>query len=635
MADSVNTEENAIVKDHVSLGAMEEYRHDRRQEQADAEHQARRPEDIVVLEHPAPDPPAPGRQRLAWWLVGCLVVSHLGLVVHGAINDSQTFDEGVHLAAGVSYWVTGDFRLNPEHPVLWKLVAAAPVLLLRPDVPLDHPAWAGHRAWEFADIFLDANRVPVGQLLLVGRLAGFLAGSLLIIVVFRFGTELFGLAAGLAAASLTAFDPNLIAHARLITTDLPITLAITTTLYLLWRYRQHPTRQRLAWVILGFVFASLVKYSGLLLLILLPLELAVARRDRSVPLTPHRLFGLLLVSLLVSLLVVYRGGFRKLADDPRLTEIYRQRQSIIEQQAVAEQPVLIQRLIGVTEPGQPVQTAIERFSELPLPFYWYLRGTAAVVSHSYWGQPAYLFGQTNERGWWWYFPAAFLVKTPLATLGLITVALAALARRRLARPQPLPTTLAFILVPVGLYVLATFFTRLNLGIRHLLPIYPLLFLVVGWLTSLRHRRFPRLFRGLVLTLVAGLPFSTGLSHPGELGYFSEAVGGWQRGHRYLLDSNLDWGQDLRRLRHWMTSHRVDRIFLAYAGTARPTAYGVEADALPLDPPAGQGPNRYAVISIGRLVGESDRYGWLASYPLVARIGTSLLVYDLAPAKPLD
>ncbi len=568
--------------------------------------------------------------RLFWLGAGLLATIHFVLVVHSGLNDSQTFDEGVHLAAGVSYWRTGDLRLNPEHPILWKAIAALPVLLTNPSVPTDTLAWREHREWEFADVFMHENRVSTTTLLMLGRLPTMLVSAGLILLLAWFGWRLAGPRLGLTAAWLAAFDPTLIAHGHLITTDVPVTFFIVLTISQLFRYVHAPSWKTLLALLVSVWTASLVKYSALFLFLAVPLLLFFWRKKMTLTMKPGRLFGLLVGSTTLVLFLVYGFRLQRVGDDPRINQIFALRQQMIDEQAVINQPALIQRLVAATEPGTPLRRTIAFVENIHLPFYWYIRGVAAVVSHAYWGQEAYLLGQTSPRGWSWYFPVAWVVKTPAVTLAGLVVTASALGTWRIRR-QPLPKFLTFLTLPLLLYALFSLTSHLNLGIRHLLPLYPFLFLLIGTIWIVELGRTTTVVRGLMLLMLSFLPLTTAFAHPRELAYFSEFVGGDRYGHRYLLDSNLDWGQDLYRLHDWMVERRIASVALAYAGTARPRNYGVRDEPLPdREPQADELTSRYAVISLGKLIGSPDRFAWLLRRPRWERIGSSLIVFDLLP-----
>lgn len=579
----------------------------------------------VAVSSPGTVPPFTTRERgnLRRWL-WLLVAVHLWLSVHGAVDDAQTMDEGIHLAAGVTYWTTGDRRLNPEHPALWKLVATLPVLAARPAVPLQDPSWARADGWGFARAFMAANRPRAHQLLLFGRLMNVVAGASLVLAIGLLGERLFSARAGLVAAALAAFDPTVIAHSRYVTTDVPVTLGITLSVAFFVSAVHRPSRKNFILLTLVVVATSFMKYSGLLLILCLPLMWLLAGRERR-PWSGRRLFAGLLIGLAAGIALLY-PHLQRPADDPRVQELLRLRTELADHPAkLAAYPPLIQRAIAAADPTTHTGRALQRVLSLRVPAYWYWRGLFAVSSHTLWGQRAYLLGRTSETGWRWYFPVAFIVKTPLPTLALIGLAAAAVLRWRRERRR-LPWGLGLIAVPLALYLLGTFISRLNLGLRHLLPVYPFLFLVVGWAVVHSGVLRARVSRLVIVGALVLLPVSTLAVHPYEIASFSALVGGVGNGWRYLLDSNLDWGQDLLRLKRTLTRLGTDRVALAYYGTADPSTYGI--DAQPLGTSTAPATTTYAAVSLSMLVGEWPRYAWVTTYPLAARVGSSILLYRI-------
>lgn len=551
-------------------------------------------------------------------------------MLHGILTDSQTFDEGVHLVSGISYWQTGDFRLNPEHPVLWKLVAALPVLVLRPQVDLSQPSWAAYQEWDFASSFFEDNQARLQALLIAGRLATLLASVALVVVTFLVGRKLFSPSVGFIAAGLMAFDPTVIAHGRFITTDTAVTLAILTTLLQLIRYHEHPTRGRWWLLTLAAFLTISVKFSGLIIFAIIGAVHWYRRRSTPALPTTRRLLLQIGLVCFVGIFFLYGARLQPMASDPRIAELRALRQDIITTNTLSAQPDLIQRVVRSTEPGQPLDRAIRAVEKVPLPFYWYIRGTAAVTSHAYWGQHAYLLGQTNERGWWWYFPATIAVKFPAPTFSLLMGALVLAVWWRFVWHRRPTSRDWYVLIPLVIYGGISLFSRLNLGIRHLLPLFPFLFILAAriWLQS--WPGYNRLRQGIPGLAIVALAIGTLQTHPRELASFSWFVGGAKQGHRFVMDSNLDWGQDLFRLKKYLESQAVDeRVALAYSGTARPQYYGLRTEPLPTNnDPAQKKFTGIAAISLGNLIGQPEHYGWVRNYPLVDRVGASILIYRI-------
>jgi hypothetical protein len=250
------------------------------------------------------------------------------------------------------------------------------------------------------------------------------------------------------------------------------------------------------------------------------------------------------------------------------------------------------------------------------------------------GQPAFFLGQISYQGWWSYFLVAFLIKTPIGSLLLITAALvfhragSALGRREVV----------FLLLPVLTVILAATQAKVNIGLRHILPVYPFLFILASRVTTVRRRWLTPLVVGaLVLTTVAALRIA-----PHQLAYFNEIVGGPDQGYRYLSDSNLDWGQDLKGVKAYMEKEKLPITYLSYFGSAPPGYYGIRYQyvpgAWPLEwPPSGEtvaaeAPRKILAISVRNLQDASiphiPLFGWLRLRQPIAKIGYSIFIYDL-------
>jgi hypothetical protein len=192
---------------------------------------------------------------------------------------------------------------------------------------------------------------------------------------------------------------------------------------------------------------------------------------------------------------------------------------------------------------------------------------------------AFLAGQYSASGWWYYFPVAFLLKTPVTIILLLAGGLAVCA----IRWREFITVPLFILLPAALYLGAAMAQKLNIGLRHILPLYPLVLLIAaaGIAELLRQKKATALIGLAGLGLFQAFEF--GRNCPNYLTFFNQFVGGPRNGNRYLVDSNLDWGQDLKPLKKWMDEHSIASIGLAYFGTADPAYYGIECTYLPGGP----------------------------------------------------
>lgn len=501
-------------------------------------------------------------------LLLALVALQAGLAIHAMRGSSATFDEGAHLPAGYSYLARGDHRLNPEQPPLVKLLAAFALVPLRPELREDDLAWTASRQWEFGRRFLyrwnDADR-----LLFRGRLPVVALASCLVAAVFFVARARFSLPAAGSAAFLAALSPDLLAHGALVTTDVAFALFFFLAVVAFERLAHAATRGRLlaAGLASGAAFAT--KFSAPVLVpVFLVLGLravfsspppASALLGEARPLASARArlahLGVLVVATgALALAVVWAAyGFRaRLSPDPRVRA---------ELRAPLEQ----------AQPGA-LAGAVAFAGNSGLVPEDYARGLLFVAEHSE-RRPTFLLGERREQPFPHYFAVTFLLKTPLPLLLLTALALARL-RRLPARER------ALVWVPVLVYLAATATRGLQIGHRHLLPIYPFLFLAAGEAAAALWRRPRAGGRALAVALALWYAGGTLAQHPHHLAYVNELGGGSANGWRRLVDSNLDWGQDLKRLGEWTRAHGSPKLKLSYFGSADPDYYGIDSEALP-------------------------------------------------------
>jgi hypothetical protein len=478
-------------------------------------------------------------------LAAAAVALHAGLAVHAMRGSSATFDEGTHLPAGYTHLALGDHRLNPEQPPLAKLLAAAPLLAVRPVMKADARSWVEARQWEFGRSFLyrwnDADR-----LLFLGRLPIVALASCLVVAVFLEARRRFGDAAAAASLGLASLSPEVLAHGALVTTDVAFALFFFLSVAAFSRVVEEATPRRVvvAGLATGAAFAT--KFSAPILIPVLLLLGLLGPRRRRLPLVLAGVGALTLLAVWASY------GFRPaLSPDPAVRAA---------QRAELETPV--------ESPLLRVAVAAGNAGLLPED---YARGLVFVMRHSE-ARRTFLLGELSDHGFPHYFLVTLLVKTPVPLLLLSALALARIGR--LGRRE-----VAFLWLPVLVY--AAFTLRgLQIGHRHLLPLYPFLFVAAGEAAvRLWSWRRPA---GLVLVAALGLWYAGGTlrNHPHHLAYFNEIAGGPANGWRVLVDSNLDWGQDLKRLATWMRENGVTRVKLSYFGSADPSYYGINAEALP-------------------------------------------------------
>lgn len=492
--------------------------------------------------------------RVAPWIAALLLVCAAGLAWSAATTDSVTVDEPAHVTAGYASLVTGDYRLSPDHPPLARWLLALPLLFQ----PVHWPA-AETPAWQAGD-FLTVGREFFenwndGQRLIRSSRAVAIALFLALLLAVGAATrQLFGGAGALFAMTLVAFDPNWLAHGHLATADVPFALAALLTLLAAQHWLSRPTLPRLGLFAAAFAATALVKFSWPTLVPALAGMALVAGRERGWRATLRTLAVAAATLALAAILAIWAAyGFRFRASAGGESAGFHMAVPMDYGQpppanaAAAWETVLHDPATAADRRGLtvPLLRFAHRGNLLPEP---YLFGIAFVEKKAI-DRAAYLRGAYSNRGFRSYFLWALALKTPLPELLLFFggLALAAVGVRRAAlRWNPLAVGLG---VFSAVYFATLTWSGLNLGYRHLLPVTMALAIAAGGLAG---ARLPVRWRRPVTVAVglasAWLVVGTLATAPHWIGYFNEAAGGWRQGHRYLLDSNLDWGQDLLRLR---------------------------------------------------------------------------------------
>jgi len=529
-----------------------------------------------------------------------------------AWNKCVTFDEPSHLFAGYSYLKTGDYRLTPEHPPLVEMLCAAPLLAMNLNMPdLASPGAITAGAWDRGDPFLlgRAWLFTVGndpdRIMRVARIPVLLISALGGWVLFRVARQVVRGCGALVVLAGWCFSPTVLAHARLVTTDLAAAVLFLAAAIAFWRLTRRVCVRTLLLAVVSFAALFTTKFSAVLILPIVVI-LAVVRLvcDSALVIywrtTRRRVFdrrvrAVVIVACAVliassAVLTIWACfGFRFSGSADAREHYLRWGTDASNEPPEAEWEAL-------TTSSDSTPTMIGRFthwarSHRLLPEA-YLYGLAYTVKSAE-GRMAYLNGRVHSTGWWYYFPYAVLVKTtlPILLLGLggALAWLAALtARRRCSalRRRRIIEVLLPCLVLSAVYLATSMTSGLNLGHRHVLPLYPTLFLLsAGWASCGATGGLRGAARASAVLLVALHVLIAARIHPHYLTYFNELVDGPRDAWRHLSGSNLDWGQDLIHLRRYLDDRRAAGIYeppakLSYFGTADPNYYLGNVDMLP-------------------------------------------------------
>ncbi len=570
----------------------------------------------------AAPPPSSIPAEVERWIVRSLLALLVVLCVTSLVGDAPTVDEFVYPVEGRYYIATGDFRFNPQNPPLVKLLSAIPLLLDGARLDLD-PRWhrdlGGWEPWVLGTRFMLDNVAHYHRLFVEARLISVAFALALGLALYRWSSVLWGTAGGLLSLALYVLCPNILAHARLATPDFAVTLFMFLASWALWRAATRSRREDLVLLgaMIGLAFAS--KFSALLLFPILGAQLWLLRRHRSALGVPRRWrFGwspwqcaLVVVgvaTLVLDLTYGLRGLFAPWSTIPFASSLFR----------------------GLAR-SMP-------WLRLPVPDAFLLGIDAKTADAGGAEFPGFMFGSWSRDGFRSFYVASWLTKTPVA--GLVLAVLAVAWRRASDTSRQRAALLLGAAGPVAFIVLATLlFSKVNYGLRYLLPMFPFIHLACGRVATLATT--PRA-RAAVAALVAAYAAETLAVHPHYLSFFNASVGGPADGWHAFVDSNTDWGQDLRRLREWMDQTGTRSVHLAYFGHVSPRVYGI--DATPLhrgDRPSGviaistsllQGlpyPNTWerpgSVVGVG-----AEDYAWLRTETPIGRAGMSILLFRVAP-----
>lgn len=559
------------------------------------------------------------RDRLLHWLPLILVAAYIGQALLFIRLNSVTPDEISFIAAGYAH-LHGEVAQDPQNPPLMMIVSAIPLLPLdlesHPQVPLDYVSK------EYGSSFLLYNTKPTDQILFMARLGVLFVGCCLAILVWHWSRKIYGSGAGLVSLLLFAFCPNLIAFGGLATLDLGGAFFICLALYAFWEFCRKPGILRLLAVGVATGLAFSAKNTAMLLIpSFAVLGLLACRGDSGVATVVKGRTRLLsavrpttfwsgcaaIIVMCVVLVINLVYGFR--GTGTPLGEL-----SVVKSDAFQEHRSL-SRLIN------PVTEHIP--SPLPPAYIESLARNVAMtaVKHS---RPSYLLGDISTRGWWHYYPVAFFLKTLFPVLLLLAIAAVAALIQKPRRWRDD----AFVLIPVGLMFYLACSSSIQIGIRHILVVYPLLFVFAGRLALISLRKVSAVAASAIL--VVWLVAETLWTCPNYLAYFSSVAGGPNRGRHHLLDSNLDWGQDIGGLVRFMDRRGIKSIQFGHWSIIEPR-YSDRFTELPYNRTEG-----WVAIQANSLMGltaawganPTNAYEWLRQENPVATIGGSILVYHL-------
>ncbi len=576
-----------------------------------------------------------------------------------AKNDSAIFDETAHIGAAYSYVTQHEIRLNPEHPPLIKDLAGIPLAFMSLNFDISQPFWAGELPnkwdegqWAAGRHLLYEAGNNADKIIFWARFPIILLSLLLGLFIFKWTRELAGIPAGLFALALYAFNPNILGHNHFVTTDIGIAAFITFSFYYFIKFIKNPSWKN---VLLGGLFLGLLqlaKFSSLMAfpilgIILVAYPLVKISDGRSKIKMLGEYFGKGILAILISLVVVWIAYFANTFNMSKET---------------------VSEAINFNFPQS--DTNIKNVytnkalhflngNSLTRPLSTYGIGIGYVFRRVAGGNGAYFLGQVSSKAFLAYFPTVFLIKEPIVNLFLMATALGLALASGITSLRSgsekffknafektkryLQTNVASISMAsfVILYSYLSITGNLNIGLRHLFPIFPFAFILTAkiifdFIKSRQNQHAQNIFYFSIVILSAVLAIQTALAYPNYMSYFNESVGGPRNGYHYVTDSNADWGQDLKRLKVFLAQHpEIKNIRVDYFGGGDIEYYLGSEYQTWWDSKRPIEKGWYAISTNflqGSIYGDEktaeNSYQWLAGRKPDYQVGTSILIYNI-------
>lgn len=612
------------------------------------------------------------RKMNVW--AGILLCVMFVLMFFSAWNDSATMDELAHISAGYSYLTQRDIRLNPEHPPLIKDLAALPLLFLKPNFPINHSSWQKdiNGQWIMGSVFLYESGNNADAIIRLSRIPIMLLAIFFGWLIFVWTRGMYGNRVGIFTLLFYSLSPTFLAHSRYVTTDLGAALGFFIGIVYFIKFLSNRDGRHLikTGIILGVGF--LLKFS---LFILAPLYFLFGAlwvfldifTDKQIFSFKKRflrfikeylkLFGQILVIFIIAAIILWFVYLFHVSNYPP------------ERQKADTEFIL--KSFGI----RPLVNIVIFMSDKPVlrPFAEYLLGLLMVFQRAAGGNTTYFWGEVSSGGWWYYFPVAYILKEHLAFHLFSLLALAFAIKSVLyAKQKTLQVVFEwmkdnFVLTAGTVFIFIYWFesmtSPLNIGVRHIMPTFPFIYIMVSRQTAILLRGFDdfsalkniwdvlkivyrRYIKNAPKYIVVFIFYfwifaETVFTFPYYLSYYNELGGGTLNGYKYITDSNYDWGQDLKRLKFFTENnpeYSGQKIYVDYFGGGSPKYYlGDKFEGWNSRKGAPPKDSYFAISATflegaegkpakGFIVSKEDAYEWLKNKTPVARAGTSIFIY---------
>ncbi len=492
--------------------------------------------------------------------VAILLLFFLISGLYYAATNSITSDEKTHITVGYINLRFHDYRFNIEHPPLVKQLAALPLLFLKLNFPFDiYRISVPDDIVKIQNAFLFKIGNDLDLMLFLSRIPNILISLILGIFIYFYSKKLNGIFAGFISLSLFVFSPLFLGHSSLVTMDTTISCFYFVTIYYLMRYFETEKDKFLIGVAVLTGLSFILKFSGLLLIPVI--YLLVFMRSFYPVEEPKKITlkewvkNLLIFLPFLIFAASYKKSFRLIA--PGLA-VYAVSYLFYNKKTLFSKINFVGRSLLIIMVSAFVIVILDYTNYSWFPFHSatmpYFKGFAYFEGHAQYGQDSYLLGVSSKTGGWWcYFPLAFIFKEPLVASLFFLLGLAGIC---LKKEKVLSK--AVLVMPAFVYLfIAMFINKLNIGIRHILPVYPFLFVIGGYSVSLV--RNSKAMKYLLSILIVILALDVLSSYPAHLPYFNRLTGGFKNGYKYLGDSNIAWGQDWKRLKKYIEKNNINKI----------------------------------------------------------------------------
>lgn len=523
-----------------------------------------------------------------FYFIGFLLFLFFLREISVSVRKSITCDETVHITGGYYYVKKGDFFINFEHPPFSKTLSGLFISFININMPENIYRGLRENEWELGKAFFYLNRDKVDKILFWARFPMILLGLLLCFFIYLWARDLYGEIAGIFSLFIISFCPNFLAHSCLVTTDVPFTLFFIMTLYFLHKFFEKNTKKFLIFSGISFGLSLSTKFTGIILmppilLLLIFLEIKENFREKFKLYFGDFLIYLILLPFLILLFSYSFFGFGNF-------------------------------ILGIKE---------------------------IIYETTQRGHMSYLNGKFSEKGWIYYFIFAFFYKTPLPLIILILISV--FLSFKIDKKE------RFLILPAIIYFIFSSLSKKQIGIRYILPFYALIYIYTGRIFLYHNKlKMPlKIKKALLILLLVWYAFSSIKIHPHYIAYFNEIGGGPENGWKHLIDSNIDWGQDLKELREYLKKEGNPELMLNYFGSIFPETYGIIYEPfiypffvvyVPEENYHFNSPfpkKEYLAISVNHLCGflwgfilKPDIFDFLKEKKPKAKIGYSIYVYDI-------